>query len=93
MLCYPQPIDRQSIKNPAPLEESGVCGRPRPAANLENFEVEKEKGLTANCKASGKMAPPIACPPAGGDEIRNWLCTENVKTIYDLLNSLVIKCR
>jgi site-specific DNA recombinase len=29
MLCQPEIIDRQSIKNPAPLEESGVCGRAR----------------------------------------------------------------
>src|SRR4030042_963837 len=33
MLCTPEVIDRQSIKNPAPLEERGVCGRARAAAN------------------------------------------------------------
>ncbi len=33
MLCHPEVIGRQSIKNPAPLEESGVCGRARAAAN------------------------------------------------------------
>jgi len=57
MLCHPEVIDRQSIKNPAPLEESGVCGRPRPAANPTVSFAPKEKALTVSSKGSSKMAP------------------------------------
>jgi len=47
MLCHPEVIERQSIKNPAPLEESEVCGRARAAANLtvsENLLPQNHKG-------------------------------------------------
>jgi D-mannonate dehydratase len=57
MLCHPEAIDRQSIKNPAPLEESGVCGRARAAAKVENFSDAKQKRDTASSIPSLNMAP------------------------------------
>jgi DNA invertase Pin-like site-specific DNA recombinase len=59
LLCRPVSDEKQSFKNPAPFENARVCGRPRPAANPANFEAEKEKGLTASCKASRNMAPHV----------------------------------
>jgi len=63
MLCHPEVIDRQSIKNPAPLEESGVCGRARAAANQTvqvNFQTKR---ATVNSSSSLKMAPPRGLEP------------------------------
>jgi len=63
MLCHPEVIDRQSIKNPAPLEENGVCGRARAAANLTvqvNFQTKR---TTVNSSPSLKMAPPRGLEP------------------------------
>ncbi|MFA5015371.1 MAG: hypothetical protein WC549_07515, partial [Actinomycetota bacterium] len=60
LLCHSEVIDRQSIKNPAPLEESGVCGRARAAANpvvSANFLAQKQKDLTFKSKVFEKMAP------------------------------------
>ena len=60
MLCHPEVIDRQSIKNPAHLEESGVCGRARAAANpsvSSNFLPQKQKDLIPRNKVFEKMAP------------------------------------
>ena len=57
MLCHPQPIDRQSIKNPAPLEESGVCGRARAAANPTiQHGLQKSSPIHMN-RATQSMAP------------------------------------
>ncbi len=66
MLCHPEIIDRQSIKNPAPLEESGVCGRARAAANPtvpQNFLPQKQKDLIPRNKVFEKMAPPLGLEP------------------------------
>ncbi|MCX5696813.1 MAG: recombinase family protein [Candidatus Omnitrophica bacterium] len=63
MLCLAEPINRQSIKNPAPLEESGVCGRARAAANPTvqvNFQTKR---ATVNSSPSLKMAPPRGLEP------------------------------
>jgi hypothetical protein len=60
LLCRQVSDEKQSIKNPAPLEESGVCGRARAAANpvvSANFLPQNEKALTASSKGSSKMAP------------------------------------
>ncbi len=57
MLCHPEPIDRQSIKNPVPLEESGVCGRARAAANpTVQVSFQKNSPIHMN-RATLKMAP------------------------------------
>jgi hypothetical protein len=51
---------RSKIKNPAPLEESGVCGRARAAANPSaspNFLPQKQKDLIPRNKVFEKMAP------------------------------------
>jgi len=60
LLCHPEVIDRQSIKNPAPLEESGVCGRARAAANPSvspNFLAQKQKDPIPRNRVFEKMAP------------------------------------
>jgi hypothetical protein len=58
MLCHPELIDRQSIKNPAPLEESRVCGRARAAANpLVQVSFQKNSPIHLN-RAILSMAPP-----------------------------------
>jgi len=57
MLCHPEVIDRQSIKNPAPLEESGVCGRARAAANPSvQVSFQKNSPIGTN-RAILSMAP------------------------------------
>ncbi|MFA5725894.1 MAG: hypothetical protein WC937_06530, partial [Candidatus Omnitrophota bacterium] len=59
---HPELIDRQSIKNPALLEESGVCGRARAAANPSvspNFLPQKQKDLIPRNKVFEKMAPRV----------------------------------
>jgi len=59
LLCHPEVIDRQSIKNPAPLEESGVCGRARAAAN-PNIQVSFQKiALFILNRAILSMAPHV----------------------------------
>ena len=66
MLYHPEVIDRQSIKNPAPLEESGVCGRARAAANPSvsaKFLDQKQKDLTLRSKVFENMAPPHGLEP------------------------------
>ncbi len=57
MLCHPEVIDRQSVKNPAPLEESGVCGRVGAAANpTVRVSFQKNSPIHMN-RATLKMAP------------------------------------
>ncbi len=77
MLCHPEVIDRQSIKNPAPLEESGVCGRARAAANpsgSSNFLPQKQKDLIPRNKVFEKLAPPRGLEP------RTWWLTATRST-------------
>jgi len=63
MLCHPEVIDRQSIKNPAPLEESGVCGRARAAANpTVQVSFQKNSPIGTN-RAIQSMAPPPGLEP------------------------------
>jgi hypothetical protein len=57
MLCHPEVVDRQSIKNPAPLEESGVCGRARAAANPTVQVSFQKSSPTHMSRATLKMAP------------------------------------
>ncbi len=61
LLCPMQVIGTQSIKNPAPLEESGVCGRARAAAKpsvSQNFLAQKQKRDTASSIPFVKVGSP-----------------------------------
>ncbi len=74
MLCQPQLIERQSIKNPAPLEESGVCGRARAAANpTVQVSFQKNSPIGTN-RAIQSMAPPLGLEP------RTWRLTVSRST-------------
>jgi len=50
------------IRNPAPLEESGVCGRARAAANPSvstNLLAQKQKDPVPRNRVFEKMAPQL----------------------------------
>jgi len=57
MLCHPQVIDRQSIKNPAPLLNVQACGWVGAAASPAIFEKSQEKSPTLKSRALLNMAP------------------------------------
>ena len=63
MLCHPEVIERQSIKNPAPLEESGVCGRARAAANPTTQVSFQKNSPTHMSRATLRLAPPRGLEP------------------------------
>ena len=61
MLCHPQPIDRQSIKNPAPLLNVQACGWVGAAASptvQENFLPQSQKGVTPRSNSFFKYGSP-----------------------------------
>ena len=61
MLCHPQLIDRQSIKNPAPLLNVQACGWVGAAASptvQENFLAQKQKGVTLKSNSFIKHGSP-----------------------------------
>ena len=74
MLCHPQLIDRQSIKNPASLEESGVCGRARAAANPTVQVSFQKNSPTHMSRATLRLAPPRGLEP------RTWWLTATRST-------------
>jgi hypothetical protein len=57
LLCHPELIDRQSIKNPAPLLNVQACGWVGAAASPAIFEKSQEKSPTLKSRALLKMAP------------------------------------
>jgi len=57
MLCQPELIDRQSIKNPAPLLNVQACGWVGAAASPVIFEKSQEKSPTQMSRALSSMAP------------------------------------
>ena len=63
MLCQPEVIARQSIKNPAPFGNEAVCGGPHPAANRRITCSSQEKALTGAGKGLSNMAPPRGFEP------------------------------
>ena len=74
LLCHPEVIERQSIKNPAPLEESGVCGRARAAANPTVQVSFQKNSPTHMSRAILSMAPPLGLEP------RTWRLTVSRST-------------
>ena len=74
MLCHPEVIDRQSIKNPAPLLNIQACGWVGAAASPAIFEKFKEKSPIASNRALLKMAPPRGLEP------RTWWLTATRST-------------
>src|SRR3990167_610820 len=61
MLCHPEVIDRQSLKNPAPLLNVQACGWVGAAARStvqKNFLAQKEKSLTPRNKGFIKHGSP-----------------------------------
>ena len=63
MLYHPQPIDRQSIKNPAPLLNVQACGWVGAAASpevSENFLPQKQKGVTPMSNSFIKHGSPLS---------------------------------
>ena len=61
MLCSPEVIDRQSIKNPAPLLNVQACGWVGAAASptgQENFLAQKQKGVTPRSNSFIKHGSP-----------------------------------
>ncbi len=74
LLCHPEVIDRQSIKNPAPLEESGVCGRARAAANpTVRVSFQKNSPIGTN-RAIQNMAPQVGHKPSFTSSIHSTTC-------------------
>ena len=59
MLCQPQLIERQSIKNPAPLLNVQACGWVGAAASPAIFEKSQEKSPIASNRALLNMAPSL----------------------------------
>jgi len=57
MLCHPEVIDRQSLKNPAPLLNVQACGWVGAAASPAIFEKSQEKSPTLKSRALSNMAP------------------------------------
>jgi hypothetical protein len=57
MLMPTEPIDRQSIKNPAPLLNVQACGWVGAAASPAIFEKSQEKSPTLKSRALSNMAP------------------------------------
>ena len=74
MLCHPQPIDRQSIKNPAPLLNVQACGWVGAAASPAIFKKFQEKSPIASNRAMLNMAPPRGLEP------RTWWLTATRST-------------
>ncbi|MDP2938222.1 MAG: hypothetical protein Q8N72_03125, partial [Candidatus Omnitrophota bacterium] len=59
--CHPEVIDRQSIKNPAPLLNVQACGWVGAAASptvQENFLAQKQKGVTLKSNSFIKHGSP-----------------------------------
>ncbi|MBU4252497.1 MAG: recombinase family protein, partial [Candidatus Omnitrophica bacterium] len=57
MLCHPEVIDRQSIKNPAPLLDVQACGWVGAAASPAILEKFQKNSPTQMSRATLKMAP------------------------------------
>ena len=95
LLCHSELIERQSIKNPAPLEVSGVCGRARAAANptvQANFQTKR---ATVNSSPSLKMAPPRGLEPRTWwlQVTRNYFRTWTISLPFRYkFNDLGIRC-
>ena len=68
MLCHPEAIDRQSIKNPAPLLNVQACGWVGAAASpevAENFLPQKQKGVTPRSNSFIKDGSPARTRTSG----------------------------
>ncbi len=74
LLCRPEVIDRQSIKNPALLLNAQACGWVGAAASPTIFGKSQEKSRIHMDTAPSKMAPPLGLEP------RTWRLTVSRST-------------